>query len=88
MRVDYTTEAMLGEDNDRCLINVEIDDDYVTDIEVICAETGKKLNGLIYGGSAWNEAWSIAERRILTLPFVQKNIHRTFKETCHDTPYQ
>jgi len=88
MRTDYSTEATLGDDKDRCLINIEIDVDYVTDIEVFCAESGKKLNGLIYGGPTWNQAWSIAERRILTLPSVQRAIHNTFRELCNDTPFQ
>ena len=88
MRTDYTTETTLGE-SFKAIINIEIDQDGdVSDVEVFSQETGQNLTDLIYGSSAWDQAWSIAERRILTLPIVQKNIHRTFKETCHDTPYQ
>jgi hypothetical protein len=88
MRTDYSTEATLGE-NFKALINVEIDQTGdVSDVEVFSQETGQNLTGLIYGSAAWDQAWSIAERRTLTLPAVQKQIHRTFRELCNDTPFQ
>ena len=88
MRIDYTTEAKLGDNADRCLINIEIDEDMVADIQVFDPDTGKNLTGLIYGGPSWDQAWSIAERRILMLPMVQKAIHQTFREQTYDTPYR
>lgn len=87
MRTDYTTEAPLGENKDRCLINIEIDAGDVSDVEVIDAESGKNVTGLIYGGPSWHQAWSIAERRIMVLPEVQRQIQRTFREQTFDTPF-
>ena len=88
MRTDYTTETTLGE-SFKAIINIEIDQDGdVSDVEVFSQETGQNLTNLIYGSSAWDQAWSIAERRTLALPAVQKQIHRTFRELCSDTPYR
>lgn len=87
MRTDYTTEATLGE-GFAALINIEIDEGDVSDVEVFSRLTGENVTGLIYGGPSWDQAWSIAERRILVLPMVQKEIQRTFGEQTFDTPYR
>ena len=87
MRIDYTTEAKLGE-GFAVLINIEIDEGDVSDIEVFSKATGENVTDLIYGGPSWDQAWSIAERRILVLPLVQKQIQKTFREQTYDTPYR
>lgn len=87
MRTDYTTEAILGE-GFAALINIEIDEGDVSDIQVFSKSTGEHITDLIYGGPAWDQAWSIAERRILVLPVVQQQIRRTFREQSYDTPFR
>lgn len=87
MRTDYTTEATLGE-GFAVLINIEIDEGDVSDIEVFSKTTGENVTDLIYGGPAWDQAWSIAERRVIYLPAVQKQIQKTFREQTFDTPYR
>jgi hypothetical protein len=87
MRVDYTTEATLGE-GFASIINVEIDEGDVSDIQVFSKTTGENVTDLIYGGPTWEQAWSIAERRVIYLPSVQKEIQRTFRSQTYDTPFR
>ena len=86
MRTDYTTEAVLGE-GFLALINIEIEEGDVSDVAVFSKSTGENVTDLIYGGPSWDQAWSIAERRILVLPTVQKAIQKTFREQTFDTPF-
>lgn len=68
------------------------DDLFVESINVFDPDTGKNLNKLIeYSSTAWNQAWSAAERHMLAQPITRSARRASAANTaamCHDTVYR
>ena len=66
-------------------------DGYIEDITIISATTGECVNELLDDNSvAWKQAWSAAERHMLSLPVtpkVRRAIAADVAAMCADTPY-
>ena len=85
-----TTTATLNEGFD-VLIEYTSDESYIESITVTSAATGECMNKLIeYSSTAWNQAWSAAERHMLAQPVTKqarRAIAADMAAMCADTPY-
>lgn len=85
------TTATLGEGFATSIeYDVDIDGD-ISDVKVYSAETGQDLTNLLaYTGQLWDQAWSAAERHMLSQP-ITRNARRVITASmasmCHDTPF-
>ena len=67
------------------------DDGHIEDITVLDPDTGKDLTPLVaYSSTAWNQAWTAAERHLLATPASRKTrsmLAANMAAMCHDTPF-
>lgn len=87
-----TIATTLGEGFDaRITYDVDADGE-ISDVKVHSALTGQDLTDLLsYTGQLWDQAWSAAERHMLTQPVTRqarRAIAAYVAAMCHDTPYE
>lgn len=65
-------------------INYTAFEDEVSDLRIHCPVTGMDLTDLVaYSSTAWDQAWSAAERHLLSTPVNRADI----RSMTYDTPY-
>lgn len=74
------------------LIEYELDSTGdISEVEVTSLATGQNVNDLILGTFVWDEAWSAAERHLLSQPITKQQLRsRRLNRIAQtfDTPFQ
>lgn len=83
--------AKLNEGFDVLIEYTPTEDGHIDEITVTSAATGENVNALIeFSSTAWDQAWTAAERHLLAQPVTRKARRQMAADVasmCYGTPY-